>query len=167
MYMCFRFRCIDFACVSTFFRLVFVTSNLVFFLGGGAQNEATLYVIWDYRYQFYECRNHSPSSFITYYGVCDQINTTGATSGVVTAYPPKAPQFNSSFQWRSYYLICSFLCSVLQIVVCPSVLFLLAIVLSVLLRFTASDYTFGIFQFFFLHCITGFVVRESLFFWPL
>ena len=34
----------------------------------------------------------------------------------------------------------------LQIVVCPSVLFLLAIVLSVLLRLTGSDYPIGIFK---------------------
>ena len=34
------------------------------------------------------------------------------------------------------------------IVVCPFVLFLLAIVLSVLLRFTGSDYPFGIFKLF-------------------
>ena len=40
-------------------------------------------------------------------------------------------------------------------------LFLLTIILSVLLRFTVSGYTFGIFQFFFLHCITGFVVRVT------
>ena len=37
---------------------------------------------------------------------------------------------------------------VLQIVVCPFVLFLLAIVLSVLLRYTDSDYPFGIFKLF-------------------
>ena len=37
---------------------------------------------------------------------------------------------------------------VLLIVVCPLVLFLLAIVLSVLLRYTDSDYPFGIFKFF-------------------
>ena len=37
---------------------------------------------------------------------------------------------------------------VLQIIVCPFVLFLLAIVLSVLLRFTDSDYPFGIFKLF-------------------
>jgi hypothetical protein len=35
---------------------------------------------------------------------------------------------------------------VLLIVVCPFVLFLLAIVLSVLLRYTDSDYPFGIFD---------------------
>jgi len=39
---------------------------------------------------------------------------------------------------------------VLEIVVCPFVLFLLPIVLSVLLRYTDSDYPFGIFKLFFL-----------------
>jgi hypothetical protein len=39
------------------------------------------------------------------------------------------------------------MCSVLYIVVCPFVLFLLAIVLSVL-RFTYSDYPFGILKLF-------------------
>jgi hypothetical protein len=38
---------------------------------------------------------------------------------------------------------------VLSIVVCPFVLFLLAIVLSVLLRYTVSDCPFGIFILFF------------------
>jgi len=37
---------------------------------------------------------------------------------------------------------------VLWIVVCPFVLFLLAIVLYVLLRYTVSDYPFGIFKLF-------------------
>ena len=36
----------------------------------------------------------------------------------------------------------------LQIVVCPFVLFLLAIVLSILLRFTDSNYPFGVFKIF-------------------
>ena len=40
---------------------------------------------------------------------------------------------------------------VLQIVVCPFVLFPLAIVLSVLLRHTDSDYPFGIFKLFLSH----------------
>ena len=35
---------------------------------------------------------------------------------------------------------------------CPFVLFLLAIVISVLLRFTDSDYPFGIFKLFSLQC---------------
>ena len=38
------------------------------------------------------------------------------------------------------YSIFSFMCNALLIVVCPSVLFLLAIVLSVLLQFMNSDY---------------------------
>ena len=37
---------------------------------------------------------------------------------------------------------------VLQVIVCPFVRFLLAIVLSVLLRYTDSDYPFGIFKLF-------------------
>ena len=37
---------------------------------------------------------------------------------------------------------------VLYIVICPCVLFLLAIVLSVLLRYTDSDYPFDIFKLF-------------------
>jgi hypothetical protein len=45
------------------------------------------------------------------------------------------------FQWGSCYLI----------VVCPFVLFLLAIVLSVLLQYTDSDFPFGIFNLFFSH----------------
>ena len=54
---------------------------------------------------------------------------------------------------RHWFLVCSccsifsFLCSVLKIVVCPFVLFLLSIVLSVL-RFTASDNPIGIFKLF-------------------
>ena len=42
--------------------------------------------------------------------------------------------------------IFSFICCVLYIVVCPFLLFLLAIVLSILLRLTVSDYLFDIFK---------------------
>ena len=45
-----------------------------------------------------------------------------------------------------YFINLQFYVDVLQIVVCPFVLFLLAIVLSVLLRCTYSDYLFGIFK---------------------
>ena len=38
----------------------------------------------------------------------------------------------------------------LYIVVCPFVLFLLSIVLSVLLRYTDSDYPFGIYKLFYI-----------------
>ena len=54
---------------------------------------------------------------------------------------------NPGFQLSSCYSIFSFMCNVLQIVVCPFVLFLLVIVLSVL-RSTNSDYPFGIFKLF-------------------
>ena len=46
----------------------------------------------------------------------------------------------------SCYPIFSYMCYVLQIVDCPFVLFLLAIGLSVLLRFTDSDYPFDMFK---------------------
>jgi len=49
------------------------------------------------------------------------------------------------FWWGSCYSIFSFMCMFCDIVVCPFVLFLLAVLLSVLL-FTASDYPFGIFK---------------------
>jgi hypothetical protein len=42
---------------------------------------------------------------------------------------------------------------VLLIVVCPFVLFLLVIVLSVLLRYANSDCPFGIFKLFLLECV--------------
>ena len=49
---------------------------------------------------------------------------------------------------------------VLQIVVCPFVLFLLAIVLSVLLRYMDSDYPFGICKLFF-HVIVVLTMKVS------
>jgi hypothetical protein len=54
----------------------------------------------------------------------------GATSGTGSAYPSIAPELTLGYKWGSVF---SFLCSVLQIVGCSFVLFLLAIVLSVLL----------------------------------
>ena len=49
------------------------------------------------------------------------------------------------------YSIFSFMCNVLLIVVCHFVPFLLVIVVFVLLRFTDSDYHFGIFKLFLLY----------------
>jgi hypothetical protein len=49
-----------------------------------------------------------------------------------------------------------FLCNVLHIIACP---FILEIALSVLLRFTASDYQFGIFKFFLR--LFKFVLRQT------
>ena len=64
----------------------------------------------------------------------------GITSGARTAHPSGAPEFTPVFSGvrvtRSLVLWVCF------------VLFLLAIVLSVLLRFTDSDYPFGIFKLF-------------------
>jgi hypothetical protein len=59
----------------------------------------------------------------------------GAISGAGTAYLSGSPRFLVGF----VLLDLIFLCSVLYIVVCPFVLFLLAIMLSVLLRFVDSD----------------------------
>ena len=80
--------------------------------------------------------------------ICIQINTTGVTSGAGIYYPPGAPEFIPGFQWGSCYSI--FYMYVLQIIVCPFVLFLLAIVLYVLLRYTDSDHLCGIFKLFLL-----------------
>jgi hypothetical protein len=60
-------------------------------------------------------------------------HTKGAICGAGTAYPSEVPDFPRRFYWGSGYSICSFLGSVLYIIVCPFVLFLLVIVLSVLL----------------------------------
>ena len=72
----------------------------------------------------------------------------GVTSGAGTVHPSGAPEFIPGFQWGSCYSIFGFLCSVLQIVVCSFVLFLFAIVLSVLFSIYYSDYLFGIFNLF-------------------
>ena len=68
--------------------------------------------------------------------------TTGATCGAGTSYHSRAHKFIPGFQCGS--CCTSVLCNVIQIIVCPFVRVLFAIVLSVLLRFTASDYPFGI-----------------------
>ena len=57
-------------------------------------------------------------------------------------------EFIPSFQWCSCCWIFNFLCNVLYIIVYPSFLFVLAIVLSVLLRFTDSHYPFEIVKLF-------------------
>ena len=86
------------------------------------------------------------------YGLCmvlssdfNKSNMTGATSEAVTAYPSGAIEFTPGFLWGSCYSIFCFMC-----MVCRSlfVLFLLAVVLSVLLQFTDSDYPFGIVKLF-------------------
>ena len=75
------------------------------------------------------CCKHFPvlSSLMTYHRVCNQINTTGATSGAETAYPSGIPDFLQCFSGvrvaRSLVV-----CVCFQIVVCHLVLFHLAIV---------------------------------------
>ena len=72
---------------------------------------------------------------------------TSTNSGAGTVYSSGAPEFTPSFQWGSCCSIISFLFSVLQIVVCPFGLFLLAIALSIL-QFTTFNFSFGIFKLF-------------------
>ena len=66
----------------------------------------------------YTCRKHFPvlSSFITYHPVCNQINTTGVTSGAGIAYPfvaPESPWFLVELMLLDLYMY------VLLIIVCP------------------------------------------------
>jgi len=99
--------------------------------------------------RIYSTCKHFPvlPSFITYHRMCIYIDTTDATSGAGTAYPFGAPAFTFGFNvvrvTRSLFDVC-----VLLMCACPFVLFLLAIVLSVLLRYTDYDYPVGIFQLF-------------------
>ena len=67
-----------------------------------------------------------------------------------TAYPSGAYVFTFVFLQGLCCSIINFLCNALQIVVCPIDLFRLAILLSVLLRCTDSDFTFNIFKLFFI-----------------
>jgi hypothetical protein len=64
--------------------------------------------------------------------------------------PFRSTCVHPTFLVRFVLLDLYFYMYVLLIVVCASVLFLLAIVLSVLLRFTDSDYPFGICKLFFI-----------------
>ena len=68
-----------------------------------------------------------------------QINTTGATSGTEIDYPYGVPKLYPGFQWGQCYQIFSLIC-----MFCRSLFVLLSysIMLSVLLRFTDSDYPF-------------------------
>ena len=64
---------------------------------------------------------------------------------------------NRPFKGSCYSIFC-FICNV----VCPFVHFLLVILLFVLLRFTDSDYPFGILKLFWSHCCT-----RLFFIWPM
>jgi hypothetical protein len=77
---------------------------------------------------------------------CDEIevrvcNTMGATHGVGTATLPGHPRSPPVFLWGLIRVPRTWVfCECLYIVICPFILFLLNIVLSVLFRFTAFDY---------------------------
>ena len=89
------------------------------------------------------CRNHNPvlSFFMTYHQVCNKSNTTAAKCGAGTVYlsgHPSSPSvllglmlLDLQFSMLCFVNYCLSFC-------------LFSIVLSVLLRFTASGYSFGI-----------------------
>ena len=74
------------------------------------------------------------------------LDRMGNSSGAGTAYPSGALGVHPCFQWGSCYSIFSFMCMFYRSLFVLLLLFLLAIVLSVLLRYTASDYYFSIFR---------------------
>ena len=89
----------------------------------------------------------SNSSFVTYHRVCNKSKTTCATSGTGTANPFGSHQVFSGI--RVARSIFNVLCGVLKdhcLPFCP--FFLLAFVVSVLLRLTSYDYLIGIFKLF-------------------
>jgi hypothetical protein len=87
------------------------------------------------------CRNHNPvlSSFMTYHQVCNKSNATDVICGAGTVYPFGVPEVTPVFRGvrvaRSLVFFLRF---------CRLLFFLLAIVLSVFLRFTSSGYSFDI-----------------------
>jgi hypothetical protein len=69
-------------------------------------------------------------------------NTTGASVGTGTANSSGATDLSPGFYWASGCSNVSFLCSFLLTIVCLFALLIVVIVLLVLLRNTASNYTF-------------------------
>jgi hypothetical protein len=110
-------------------------------------------------------RKHFPvlSLFMTCHRICNYINTTGVTNGTGTAYPSGAPEFIPGFSGvrvtQSLVLCTCIFCRSLFVLLS---FFFLAIVLSVLLRFTDSDYPFGIFKLFLYSWITFWFLYHTL-----
>jgi hypothetical protein len=77
---------------------------------------------------------------MTYIRMCNQTNTTGATSGAGTAYPSGAPEFTPGFVWGSCYSVFSFICMLRRL------LFVLLSFFDIRILITP----FGIFKLFFL-----------------
>ena len=91
-----------------------------------------IYLVYDFHIRWCSCR----------------LTVTGITRWAGTANVSGTPMFILCFSEFRVTRSFSFLGCVLQIVACHFVILLLAIVLSVLLRFTGSDYPFGIFKLF-------------------
>ena len=79
-------------------------------------------------YFFFQCPPRFPCQRLFVYF---NSNTRGVSCGTGTAYPSRAPEFTPGFLWGSCCSIFSFLCNVLQIVVCPFVYFLIATMVPV------------------------------------
>ena len=96
-------------------------------------------------------RNHNPvvSSFVTYHRVCNEDNTTGDTSGTGTAQLPEDLSSTPVIsRIRQFFSVQYFVDHYLSFY---TLNFRLAIVLSAILRFTASDYPVNIFKLLFTH----------------
>ena len=76
-------------------------------------------------------------------------NMTCANSGAGAAYPSGVPECTLGCVWASCCSISNILCNFLLFVVGLFVIFYIALVLSVVLKFMASDYPFGIFNLFY------------------
>ena len=103
---------------------------------------------WIFKVQCSTCRKHFPvlSSCTTYHRICNQINTTGATSGTGTAYPSGAHEYIPGFSQvrvTPSLVLCVMFCR--RLFVSLSFVPLTIVVLAVL-RLTYSDYPFGIFK---------------------
>ena len=86
-----------------------------------------VYLIKIIQFQIPVFRNHNLflSSFMTYHRVCNKSNTTGVTSGAVTAYYLGAPEFTSGFsgifvaRWLIFFIVfCRLLLSLCNIFCC-------------------------------------------------
>ena len=77
-------------------------------------------------------------SFTTYYRVCNQINTTSATTGAGLAHPSGAHEFTPGFYWGSCYSIFSFICMFFRSLF-VLLYFLFGHCVVILLRYTDSD----------------------------
>ena len=91
---------------------------------------------------------------MTYHLVCNWINTMGATSGAGTAYP-------SCFEWGSCYSVFSLICMFCRSLFVTLSHFLLAFVLSVLLRYTDSVFSLLYLQTL-LICQTIFIITRRV-----